>query len=120
MALDSKEKAFILAKSAMDKKAKEVVILDMRKLLNITDYFVICNGENERQIKAIADKIEDEMYRRNGFFLGKEGTYRSGWFLMDFGDVIGHIFMPEIRNFYDLESLWGDAPSVDFKYDLEV
>lgn len=84
----------------------------MRKLLYITDYFVICNGETEKQIKAIVEKIDEDLSKGGEFIWHKEGLYESGWVLIDYGDVIGHVFLPHTREFYALESLWADAPTV--------
>lgn len=110
--LDSKKKALLFAHLAMEKKAKDVVILDMRKLLGITDYFIICSGENDRQIKAIVEKVDQDFSKVGESILHKEGLYESGWIVLDFGDIIGHVFTPKTREFYALESLWADAPCV--------
>jgi len=111
--LDSRSKALLFAHSAKEKKATDIVVLDMRKLSNITDYFVICSGENYKQIQAIAEKVGEDLSKAGESYWSKEGLCESGWVLVDSGDIIGHIFMPEVREFYDLESLWADVPLVN-------
>jgi ribosome-associated protein len=96
--------------AALDKKAEEVVVLDLRKAGGFTDFFVICTGGNTRQIVAIADGVRDTLKRD----LGErptltEGIDRSEWILLDYFDFIVHVFMPETRLFYGLERLWGNA-----------
>lgn len=109
--LESKERALLFARMAKDKKAEDIIILDMREILNFTDYFVICNGKTGRHLKAISQNIEGKMPKGKISISHKEGTYESGWVLLDYGNVVGHIFSPNKRKFYDLESLWADAPS---------
>jgi ribosome-associated protein len=100
---------------ALDKKAVDVVVLDLRKAGGFTDYFVICTGTNPRQINAIADGVEDTL--RND--LGErpalaEGVHKSEWILLDYFNFIVHIFSRECRAFYDLERLWGNAERFEF------
>jgi ribosome-associated protein len=99
-----------MANSAADKKAENIVVINMKKLLYFVDYFVICTAENSRQIKAIADNVKENMVKKNICVFREEGLEESSWLLMDYSDVIGHVFLPEARKFYDLESLWSDAP----------
>lgn len=113
--LKSKERALTFARLAKDKKAEGIVILDMRDFLDFTDYFVVCNGKTGRHIRAISRKIDEEMSKKKNPISHIEGTYESGWVLMDYGNIVGHIFSPEKREFYDLESLWADAPSEKLK-----
>jgi len=110
--LDSAEIAKVIADNAVDKKATDVVILDIREQSVIADYFVICTGSNPRQIQAIAGAIEDTLGELNVPTRGFEGAADNGWMLLDCGDVIVHIFGPLERDFYRLERLWGAAPSV--------
>jgi ribosome-associated protein len=110
--LDSKKIAIACAKIADDKKAQDIVILDVDKISSITDYFVICSAINERQLHAIADDIDKEMKKVSVKKLGMEGYREGKWVLIDYGDFIVHIFEKEIRSYYDLELLWGDAPKV--------
>ncbi len=96
-----------------DKKAEKIVILDVRKLTFITDYFVICSVQNERQSHAIAETIAVELKKKGVRPVGGRGLERDGtWVLQDFSDVVVHIFRDDQRAFYDLESLWADAKPV--------
>jgi ribosome-associated protein len=113
--LDSKKIAIACAKIADDKKAQDIVILDVDKISSITDYFVICSAINERQLHAIADDIDKEMKKVSVKKLGMEGYREGKWVLIDYGDFIVHIFEKEIRGYYDLEMLWGDAPKVTWQ-----
>jgi ribosome-associated protein len=110
--LDSAEVAKLIADVAVDKKAADVVILDIRSQSVIADYFVICTGANSRQIQAIAGAIEDKLGEINVVARGFEGKAENGWMLLDAGDVIVHIFGPLERDFYRLERLWSAAPTV--------
>lgn len=112
--LDSKEIAVACAKIADEKKAQDIVILDVNKISSITDYFVICSGINERQLYAIADEIDKQLKKLSVKKFGMEGYREAKWILIDYGDVIVHLFDKEIRTYYDLELLWGDAPKVEW------
>ena len=96
----------------MDRKAKDVLILDIKDLTTIADYFVICAGESTTQIKAIAERIEEKFYESGIKPLGIEGMKYSHWVLMDYGDIMVHVFEEETRVFYELEKLWIDAGRV--------
>ena len=110
--LDSKEIAVVCAKIADKKKAQNIIILDISKLTFVTEYFVICTGINERQLCTIADEIEKELKKLSIKKYGIEGYREAKWILIDYGDVIVHLFDKEMRGYYDLELLWGDAPRV--------
>jgi ribosome-associated protein len=112
--LDSKEIAITCAKIADEKKALDIVILDVDKISSITDYFVICSAINDRQLHAIADDMDKEMKKLSISKLGMEGYREAKWVLIDYGDFIVHIFDKEIRSYYDLELLWGDAPKIEW------
>jgi ribosome-associated protein len=98
--------------AASDKKASDVLLLDIRELSVIADYFVICTGSNPRQIAAIASSVEDKLSDEHIATRGREGNADTGWVLIDCGDVIVHIFGPMEREFYRLERLWSGAPTV--------
>ena len=101
-----------IARYAADKKAGELVELDLRGVLGYTDYFVVCSGNTERQTKAIHDGIlEGLKHDHDTFPRLVEGTADAGWILMDYLDVVVHIFTPETRAFYRLEQLWGEVPA---------
>ncbi len=101
-----------IARYASDKKAIDVVELDLRGVLGYTDYFLICSGNTGRQAKAIHDGILEGLKREHETLPRKvEGSADGGWILMDYLDVVVHIFTPETRDFYRLEQLWGEAPA---------
>lgn len=117
--LDAKEISIAAARAASDKKAEDIVVLDVAALLVITDYFVICTGRNDRQVKTIADEVEEQLRVEYGVKpIGREGVREARWVLLDFGDLVVHIFQPEERDFYRLERLWGDAPRVSLPADI--
>ena len=97
---------------ASDKKATDIALLDIRELSVIADFFVICTGANSRQIQAIAAAVEDKMAELRVERRGREGQADGGWLLLDYGDVIVHVFGPMEREFYRLERLWSSAPTV--------
>lgn len=111
--MDSRELAILAAAAASDKKAEGIVAIDVAELLVVTDYFVICTGRTDRQVKVIADEVEDQLREKGGVKpSGREGLTEAKWILLDFGDVVVHVFQPEEREFYRLEKLWGDAARV--------
>ena len=100
-----------IARYAADKKAIDVVELDLRGVLGYTDYFLVCSGNTGRQAKAIHDGIIEGLKHEHGTIPRRvEGSAQAGWILMDYLDVVVHIFTPETREFYRLEQLWGEAP----------
>ena len=104
--------AAAIAQYASDRKALEIVQLDLRGMIDYTDYFVICTGRTDRQTKAIHDGIHQGMKSEHGVLPRRvEGFPEARWILMDYLDVLVHVFTPEIRDYYRLEQLWGDAPS---------
>ncbi len=112
--MNTKELAMKIAAFASDKKANDILLLNMEGLSPVTDYFVICSASNNMLVKAIADNIEDKLAEEEIFFTHKEGYADGRWILMDYGDVVAHIFLEEERDFYNLEQLWADAPSEAF------
>jgi len=100
-------------RAADDKKAEELVVLDLRKAAGFTDYFVICSGNNPRQIRAIADSVMDALAAAGSKPAHIEGYERSEWVLIDYFDFIVHIFAQETRMFYGLERLWGNAERIE-------
>ena len=100
-----------IAGYAADKKAIEVVALDLREVLGYTDYFLVCSGNTDRQTKAIHDGILEGMKKDHGIVPRRvEGLPEARWILMDYLDVVVHVFTPDARDFYRLEQLWGEAP----------
>jgi len=109
--VSSQDLCQLVAKGMMEKKGQEVAILDLRKVKNaIADFFVICSGTSDTQIDAIADSVEHEVYKaveENPWH--KEGKTNREWILIDYVDVVAHVFKKDRRKYYDLEELWGDA-----------
>ncbi|HEX5466085.1 MAG TPA: ribosome silencing factor [Candidatus Limnocylindrales bacterium] len=97
---------------AADKKAADIVLIAIAELTTVADYLVICSGGSERQLGAIADGIVDGLREEGVRPLGREGTSGAHWVLLDFGAVVVHVFAPPERDFYQLERLWADAPTV--------
>ena len=109
MALNVEEKTQFCCKAAQAKKAFDLVLLDLRRFSFVTDYFMVCSGSSTVQVQAIADAI-DEGLRKEGIYpLGREGYNDARWVLLDYNDLVVHIFYDETRRFYDLERLWGEA-----------
>lgn len=110
--LSSKKKAILAARAALDRKAHDLVVLEVRKISSLADYFLICSGRTSRQTHAIAEAV-DEAFSKNHVRGGHvEGAAEGRWILMDYGDVVVHVFDDPTRAYYDLERLWGDAPRV--------
>ena len=109
--LTPEQLADLIAGYALDKKAQDVVTLDLRGLSGFTDAFVVCSGTSDRQAKAIHDAIHFALKKEHGLLPRRvEGLTESRWILMDYLDVVVHVFTPETRDFYRLEALWGDVP----------
>ena len=100
-------------KAALDKKASDVVVLDLRHTPAFTDFFILCSGHSQRQVKAIADGVEETLRAGKVRPAHVEGYDRAEWILMDFFTFIVHVFTPQTRAFYSLERLWGDAERIE-------
>lgn len=110
--IEARKLAKLCRDVADDKKAEDVIILDVRKVSTVTDYLVLCSGQSEPQLKAIADETEQRARTAGVRARHHDGQPPSRWVVLDFGDVIMHIFHPELREHYALEQLWGDAKRV--------
>lgn len=108
--VDSWEKALLVSRFALEKKANDLVLMEVRELTSIADYFLICSGRSDRQVQSIAQGIEENMHEAGLSPLSIEGVSRGHWVLMDYSDVIVHVFYQPVREFYDLDGLWGHAP----------
>ena len=113
--MDSKEKAILCARVALRFKALDLVLLDVSPFSSFADYFIICSGKSSRQVQGIADNLEDELKSKGFRPIGTEGKREGHWVLMDYGDVIIHVFYEPVRLFYDLESLWSEASRVEWE-----
>lgn len=101
--------ALKICKAAADKKASEVITMDMRGVMFSTDYFVVCSAQTATQVRAIADNIDEELSQADIHFNHREGYHEGEWILLDYGDVVAHIFKEENRQYYSLEQLWSEA-----------
>jgi ribosome-associated protein len=113
MATDSRTKSLLCLKTAIEKKALNPVLLELKEITSFTDYFLLLSGKSDRQVQAIAKAIEEALKKKGVRPLGQEGTLGGKWVLMDYEDVVVHIFLEPVRKFYDLEGLWVDAPRID-------
>ncbi|HXN07067.1 MAG TPA: ribosome silencing factor [Nitrospiria bacterium] len=113
LTISSKEKARTAAMAALSKKAEETVVYEIKKVSDIADYFVICSADSQPQIRAILDEIMVTLEKKGVRPLQIEGAASSHWVLIDYEDVIVHIFRKETREFYNLDGLWGDSPVLD-------
>ena len=116
--IPSREKAEILLRGALSKKATDPVLLRLEPLTPLTDYFLIVSARSARQVKAIADAVLETAREHNILRLSAEGIGQSNWALLDFGDVVVHVFHTPLREFYDLEGLWAEAKRERFSGDL--
>lgn len=112
-ALEGEQIADICVKIASDGKGEDIVVLDVRKMSSFTDYFVILSGRSTRHVQALAENLENELRSKRINTSRAEGLAEGKWVLLDFDDVIVHIFYHEQRDFYDLEGLWHDAPRLE-------
>src|SRR3954453_15840950 len=110
--LEPNELARTIAGIAADKKAENVLVLDIRGLSVIADYFVICSGTSDRQVRAIVKDIDEQLGKQGIVAMHVEGLAESHWVLMDYANVIVHVFDPATREYYNLEKLWAEAPRV--------
>ena len=108
--IKTEAKANLIAQAACDKKAADIIILDMRRPSLFCDYFVIVSGTSSRHVRAISDNIEEKTRQKGIRTLHVEGYGEGSWVLLDYGDIVAHVFTQEVREFYDLERLWSDAP----------
>lgn len=111
--MDSKQLLATVVRAADGKRAEQIVALDVQNVSLLADYFVIMQGNSERQVKAIADSIDEAVTEAGGTIKNVEGKDGASWILLDLGDVVVHVFQEETRQFYNLEKLWADAERVD-------
>jgi ribosome-associated protein len=109
------QRAYLAAATAEDNRGTDIVVLDMRELTALFDFFVIASGTSRRQLHAMSEEIDRVMAERGDRRLGIEGYGESRWILLDYGDVVVHLFEPETRDYYALEQLWGHAKRISYK-----
>jgi ribosome-associated protein len=109
---DTQAKVIRAAEIAADKKAERIAVLDVRSLTSYTDYFLICHGHSDRQVKAIAEALQTTLKSEGVRPVAVEGTETAQWVLMDYEDFVVHVFYEPVRAYYDLDGLWADAPRV--------
>jgi ribosome-associated protein len=115
------ERLLLALHAAAEKKAHDLVVLDLREVASFTDYFVIASGTNVRQVQAVADEVQEQLRKRLGVKPARVEGYNSAeWVLLDYGDFILHVFEEKSRRFYDLERLWRDAARVPLPPDLKA
>jgi len=117
--LNSAELAHKISDVIFTKKGFNVLVIDLRKLVTFTDYFVVCSADSDTQVKAIADQVDKALSDEGIKCWHREGLKALNWVLLDYVDVVVHIFRKDAREFYNLEKLWGDAPSEKMKDPLE-
>ena len=113
--MDSKQLAHTIANLILEKKGENIVVQDLRRLTSITDFFVICSVEVDVQAKAVVEHVKDQLLAQGVKPWHTEGSALNNWLLLDFVDVVVHVFKKEFRDFYGLERLWGDAPRTEIK-----
>ena len=111
--MDSRKLALLCRELADNKKAEDIVVLDVRELSSVTDYFVIASGTSEPHLRAIVDELQDNLREEHDLKpKAVDGTFQAAWVVLDYFDVIVHVMRRDLRERYDLETLWGDAPRV--------
>lgn len=113
--MTARQLALFAARTADEKKARDILVYDLRGLSDVTDYFVIATAQSRLQSRAILGDIERQLKDRDILKLGQEGSAGGQWVLLDYNDVVIHIFSSELREYYNIEALWGDAKSVNWK-----
>jgi len=109
------DRALECTRAALDRKAYDLVVLDVAALTSIGDYFVICSGRSDTQVQAIAEGVQEHLAELGVRPLAVEGLERGQWVLLDYGDVIVHVFLESVREFYEIERLYMDAPRVEWE-----
>jgi ribosome-associated protein len=117
---DTRDLARLAAQAASSKQGQDIVILDVRELIGITDYFVIVSATSERQVSTIAEEVERQLKAEAGKPVRREGEAGARWLLLDYVDFVVHVFNDEERDFYRLENLWNDAPVIEWEQEAEV
>lgn len=109
---EPRQKLSCCVQSALDKKAADLTVLEVKEVSSFADYFVICHGDSTRQVRGIARNIEEKMKEAGFLPFGVEGAREGQWVLLDYEDIVVHVFLKPVREFYDLERLWAEAPRI--------
>lgn len=112
--------AFLSVQAAANKKAETIKVLDLKEISSLADYFVICSGQSDRQVQAIADSIMIELKESGYAPISVEGYREGRWVIVDFGDIVVHVFLDALRDYYDIETLWRDAKRVPIPQELFI
>jgi len=115
--ISTKKTVLLSVNAALDKKARGILVLNVKKISSLSDYFIICSGSSDRQVQAIASFIEETLKKAGKRPIGIEGEQIGKWVLMDYGDIVIHIFYEPVRDFYDIERLWADVPRLEVEDD---
>jgi ribosome-associated protein len=107
---DSRERALLCINASLEKKAKDLIVLNVSKISTFADYFILCSGTSDRQVRAASAAIQENLRKMKILPLGVEGEEAGRWILLDYDDVIIHVFLESVRTFYDLERLWSETP----------
>lgn len=116
--INSQKRVLLCINALLEKRAKDVIILNVKELSAFADYFIICSGTSDRQVRALASSIRENLKKSGIAPLGVEGEKPGQWILMDYDDFIVHIFYEPVRTFYDLERLWSDTPRMEIGEDV--
>ncbi len=111
--MTNKEYAMLAAKVLSQKKAQDIVLIDIQEKASFADYFVICSGNSDRQVQSLTDDVEDALAKEGLLVKSVEGKHGSGWVLMDYGDLIVNVFTREMRDRYSIEKVWGDCKFIE-------
>lgn len=109
---ESRKRLLLCLNASLEKKAKDLVVLNVKNISSFTDYFIICSGTSDRQVRAIAAAVQENLKKEGIVPLGVEGEGPGRWILLDYEDVVINIFLESVRPYYDLENLWSDAPKL--------
>lgn len=115
---DAKKSVLLCVNTLLEKKAKDLVIINVKEISSFADYLVICSGTSDRQVRALSAFIQEKLKKSGMFPLGVEGEDYGQWILMDYADVVIHIFLEPVRELYDLEKLWMEAPRMEVGEDV--
>lgn len=117
--MEAKEVLNVAVKAADDKKAEDIIVMNMKGISLVADYFIICHGNSDKQVQAIAREMKEQVEKLDVNVRRMEGYDEAKWVLVDLGEVVAHVFHKDERGYYNLERLWGDAPLVDLTREVQ-